>query len=791
MKKCISLLLTFLMLFSIVTIGIVDVGAVNSVAVTVTSKQGLFADVSNTYDVGETFDITFMWQGDQLLRDGLIDTYFNNNSLKVLSYTKGDVLTGSVIHNITDNVQKNGMVTVNFSDFTGSDVSTKGTMFTYTVEVLETATEAETIEIDLFSASVVDPLNFINSIDYVFNGELVEEHVDEFEFSVTLSGMDEPGETDPSESSEPESSSSEDPEPSEPEPSEPESSESEPVEEKVYTIVGNINGQDVGCGDDSAAVINSYNFVDGTVTVNFAEDSYVYIKSTDNVDWYMFDGDCVEANGVLKNTSTGANGRMTVPAGTVKFTLIDNGDDTFTLSYIVFDETAPSVSFSTTDDIASSQTVTITMSDDKAVAGYYWGISNNYLENTFVETSDTIATEMIYSSGTYYVTVQDTSGNVSNTVSQTFYATILDTNGGDVDEGYIITPAGSGFELPIPTQEGYVFVGWSLSFDDEGEYVTFISPESDMRYYAIWEKEVISGDHTHSYDSDSDSTCNVCEYVRTVNDIIFKTAVGGVYKTIPAYTDVTTVASGNGPIITGFGFIGWTLTDDDIISAAIDETRNSAVIVEPLYESYEEYYTVSVYWLDFDEGEMGLIESQERQMGSVATFEAPEMEGYTFIGWSLDGEDVTLGTSTSYSMKIIENKRIYALYSAYSELVEEPKVFITDKGIASDHDLNQLFFTATRSVPDSFTLVEYGIIAVNDDANADIFNFEIGGTGVLQKKGDLTDEKNGAYTLFVDVGDNIDTTIYVRGYLIYETTNGERITIYSNIESGSFMELIG
>ena len=71
-----------------------------------------------------------------------------------------------------------------------------------------------------------------------------------------------------------------------------------------YYLVGHINGADYGCNEDGDNM-GVYKFVDGQLTVTFASDSYVFIKTTGNANWYMFNGYCEQTSGTLFNTNSG------------------------------------------------------------------------------------------------------------------------------------------------------------------------------------------------------------------------------------------------------------------------------------------------------------------------------------------------------------------------------------------------------------------------------------------------------------------------------------------------------
>ena len=103
----------------------------------------------------------------------------------------------------------------------------------------------------------------------------------------------------------------------------------------VYYLIGYINGADYGCEAD-AENMGDYKFVDGTLTATFEADSYVFVKTEGNIDWFMSDGFAGESPATLintKNTLTDYN-KLFVPGGVeVTFTLVENGDGSLTLSY--------------------------------------------------------------------------------------------------------------------------------------------------------------------------------------------------------------------------------------------------------------------------------------------------------------------------------------------------------------------------------------------------------------------------------------------------------------------------
>ena len=164
------------------------------------------------------------------------------------------------------------------------------------------------------------------------------------------------------------------------------------------------------------------------------------------------------------------------------------------------DSTSTDCSISSTNNVASTQTVTLFMYSDTGISGYYWGKNPNYRSNTYTSSSSTSVTKTVSESGTYYLTVKDTSGNISSTQSIRFCETTLNANGGKVSNKKILTLINTKITLPTPTKSGYTFVGWStISSSDIG--VKTITPISNSTYYAIWKKDSINPNVSTGKDS--------------------------------------------------------------------------------------------------------------------------------------------------------------------------------------------------------------------------------------------------------------------------------------------------
>ncbi len=157
------------------------------------------------------------------------------------------------------------------------------------------------------------------------------------------------------------------------------------------------------------------------------------------------------------------------------------------------DADKPKVSIASTNNVASSQTATLNMSDNVGVVSYYWGKNSNPDDSMFESIKSSISTAVektVTESGSHYLIARDATGN-QGTTKYAFSKVILDANGGVVDIGDIIACRGSGVVLPTPVRNGFLFVGWSMDSNSAsaeckpGE--VFSVSEQETNLYAVWD----------------------------------------------------------------------------------------------------------------------------------------------------------------------------------------------------------------------------------------------------------------------------------------------------------------
>ncbi|MBQ3215837.1 MAG: hypothetical protein IJB11_06950 [Oscillospiraceae bacterium] len=102
-----------------------------------------------------------------------------------------------------------------------------------------------------------------------------------------------------------------------------------------YYLIGFINGADYGCEGDYENM-GEYLFVDGTLVATFTADSYLFIKTEGNANWYMAEAYCDDTTCTFVE---GGSEKMFAPGGVeLTFTLVENADGSLTLSYEITGE---------------------------------------------------------------------------------------------------------------------------------------------------------------------------------------------------------------------------------------------------------------------------------------------------------------------------------------------------------------------------------------------------------------------------------------------------------------------
>ncbi|MBR3132891.1 MAG: InlB B-repeat-containing protein, partial [Clostridia bacterium] len=202
------------------------------------------------------------------------------------------------------------------------------------------------------------------------------------------------------------------------------------------------------------------------------------------------------------------------------------------------ERTAPQASITSTNNMASSQTVVLSMDDNVGLAAYYWGTKNpqtetvNWTNNTATSVNKTVSAE-----GKYYLGVKDQAGNIT-VVSKEFYKTqfVANSNYGS-SIAYIISMEGKTITLATtPAITGYTFSGWytaATGGTKVGNAGASYTPTSTSTLQGQW----TANNYTVTFDANDG----------TVSPASKSVTYDSVYGELPT------------PTRTGYTFDGWSL----------------------------------------------------------------------------------------------------------------------------------------------------------------------------------------------------------------------------------------
>ena len=231
----------------------------------------------------------------------------------------------------------------------------------------------------------------------------------------------------------------------------------------------------------------------------------------------------------------------------------------------------------------------------------------------------------------------------------------------------------------------------------------------------------------------------------------------------------------------GYTFVRWSLTVDEIKSKIAAGEKH--ITVTPVYTQDDTTFTVTVKYDD------GTSETHSVAKGSGFTAVAKPIDGKIFTCWT-DSKNMILSYEPNYLIRVSSDVTLIAVY-ANKPVKAMPVIAITDKFASVVNGKNKVSFTATRSVPEGYELIEHGVLYGTDASLAQEGALVLDGENVKKgQSGSLT--SSGAVTMNISVGDMTDTMVYARGYMIVQNVQTNNIeTIYSLVESGSFNGLGG
>lgn len=179
--------------------------------------------------------------------------------------------------------------------------------------------------------------------------------------------------------------------------------------------------------------------------------------------------------------------------------------------------------------------------------------------------------------------------------------------------------------------------------------------------------------------------------------------------------------------------------------------------------------------------------------GSLLTVTAPKVEGKVFGYWATSpeaAENRALGFGESFTFVVSGNRVLYAIYA--DEAPEKrPTITMMDRHTTGsiEDGTAKVCFMVTRSVPETYEVMEAGILASGTPKNAT--EMVIDGEGVKKYASGNTD-REGTASLNVAVKTNAAFVVYARGYMIVKhIASGEIETVYTDVVHGNYANPMG
>lgn len=240
-----------------------------------------------------------------------------------------------------------------------------------------------------------------------------------------------------------------------------------------------------------------------------------------------------------------------------------------------------------------------------------------------------------------------------------------------------------------PVREGYIFEGWSLDGVNVVENINTTAVTSNTTYHAVWTKihtvkfmeedetlktqEVKNGEYSIPPVVESTTNkvyngwlvngelVNPAEY-KILADTVFVASVTYKYNVnfivdddnyesqLIVKNEFLTLPEN--PVKEGYNFLGWSLDG----STVINNINNIQVVENTTYIAV--FKIKSITYNYYSDGKF--FSYSIENWGELApSIPEPKKEGYTFRGWSLDGENL-YGTVAGEAMT--ENKNFYAVF---------------------------------------------------------------------------------------------------------------------------------
>ena len=339
-------------------------------------------------------------------------------------------------------------------------------------------------------------------------------------------------------------------------------------------------------------------------------------------------------------------------------------------------------------------------------------------------------------------------------------------NGGATQRSYLLE------KMPVGTQVTVVFKG-----------------SENFLYWVNESGKVVSTSKTYTFSMGSATTLKAVYAEKEEHQamVVFISHTQQVISS-KGYTDTQEIQFPEPPIKMGATFVRWSMTEAEI-RAAMATTTTGIIVVEPVYEFSAGSYTVTVNYPNDETA------TYTATVGKITTVTAKSIDGKVFKCWK--NGDTVLGYTETLKIAPRGDLILTAEYVDAGTTVDRlPVIALTEISASQQGAKYAVSFTATRSVPDGYTVTEQGtLVSTNSqygEADAlDAMKLDANGNrpdNTLILKDSNTDAMG--VTVLNGTTKYADRTVYGRAYMILRDSSGTMVYVYSDtILSGSYNSL--
>ncbi len=339
-------------------------------------------------------------------------------------------------------------------------------------------------------------------------------------------------------------------------------------------------------------------------------------------------------------------------------------------------------------------------------------------------------------------------------------------NGGATQRSYLLE------KMPIGTQVTVVFKG-----------------SENFLYWVNESGKVVSTSKTYTFSMGSATTLKAVYAEKEEHQamVVFISHTQQVISS-KGYTDTQEIQFPEPPIKMGATFVRWSMTEAEI-RAAMATTTTGIIVVEPVYEFSAGSYTVTVNYPNDDTA------TYTATVGKITPVTAKSIDGKVFKCWK--NGDTVLGYTETLKIAPRGDLILTAEYVDAGTTVDRlPVIALTEISASQQGAKYAVSFTATRSVPDGYTVTEQGVLVSTDsrygEAGAlDAMKLDADGDEPDNTKSlKATNTDATGVTVLNGIVSAADRTVYGRAYMILRDSSGAMVYVYSDtILSGSYNSL--